>query len=69
MKKMTLVTLLLTGLYLWPQLVKAETLVIPGTGASETLLKKLAVSFNRKTPEHNVEIPPSVGSNGVLIHY
>jgi phosphate transport system substrate-binding protein len=42
----------------------AEQLIIPGTGACEILLKELAKEFNAEHPEHEVVIPPSVGSTG-----
>ena len=41
-----------------------ETLEIPGTGACEILLGKLAEEFNRVNPGDAVSIPPSVGSSG-----
>lgn len=44
--------------------VHAETLVIPGSGASETLLTQLAVNFQRQYPKDQVQIPPSIGSSG-----
>ena len=46
------------------QPVKAEVMEIPGTGANEFLLKKLAEAFNRENPGDTVVIPPSVGSSG-----
>lgn len=42
----------------------AETLEIPGTGAVQILLNKLAAEFNQSNPEDNIVIPPSVGSSG-----
>lgn len=56
--------LLVTGISLYPQLTKAEALIIPGTGACENILKKIASSFNKQNTLHRVEIPPSVGSSG-----
>ena len=44
--------------------VKAETLEIPGTGAVEILLTKLAVEFNTLNQGNRVVVPPSVGSSG-----
>jgi phosphate transport system substrate-binding protein len=44
--------------------VYAAQLVIPGTGANEVILKELAAVFNAENPEHEVIIPPSVGSGG-----
>ncbi len=43
--------------------IHAETLVIPGTGASEVLLKRVAEDFQRQYPQDRVQIPPSVGSS------
>jgi len=39
-------------------------LEIPGTGASEILLKKLAIAFNETSPGDVIKVPPSVGSTG-----
>lgn len=44
--------------------VHAETLVIPGSGANETLLTQLAADFQRQYPKDQVQIPPSIGSSG-----
>jgi phosphate transport system substrate-binding protein len=44
--------------------VHAETLVIPGAGTSEVVLKHLAEGFQRQYPQDQVQIPPSVGSAG-----
>lgn len=42
----------------------AKPLAVPGTGACETVLTKLAAAFNVQNPEHPVSIPPSTGSSG-----
>jgi phosphate transport system substrate-binding protein len=43
----------------------ANTLVIPGTGACEALLRDLAIAFNaQKGQGQEVQVPPSVGSSG-----
>jgi phosphate transport system substrate-binding protein len=42
----------------------AEPLAVPGTGACETVLTKLAAAFNAHHPEHPVSVPPSSGSTG-----
>ena len=42
----------------------ADQLVIPGTGANEVILQELAAAFNAENPEHEVIIPPSIGSGG-----
>ena len=42
----------------------AETLVIPGSGSNEVLLRDLAAVFNSQHPGQEVIIPPSVGSVG-----
>lgn len=39
-------------------------LVIPGTGDSQNLLRKLAQLFSRNHPGYTVEIPESIGSGG-----
>jgi len=44
--------------------VLAGQLVISGTGANEVILKELAAAFNAENPEHEIIIPPSVGSAG-----
>lgn len=44
--------------------VYAEQLIIPGTGANEVILQELAAAFNSENSEHEVIIPPSVGSGG-----
>ncbi len=62
-------TIIYTVLILWVtclsvQPVKAGIMEIPGTGANEFLLKKLAEAYNRENPGDAVLIPPSVGSSG-----
>jgi len=42
----------------------AEPLAVPGTGACEIVLTKLAAAFNAHNPEHEVSVPPSTGSTG-----
>lgn len=61
------IALLVCGLLAWqaPGLA-AETLVIPGTGSCEAILKDLAGAFNATHPGKEVVIPPSVGSRGGL---
>jgi len=44
--------------------VLAEQLMIPGTGASEVILRELAAAFNAENPGSEVIVPPSVGSGG-----
>ena len=46
--------------------VLAETLEIPGTGAVEILLNKLAIEFNKVNQSDRVVVPPSVGSSGAI---
>jgi phosphate transport system substrate-binding protein len=41
-----------------------RVLVIPGTGDSQNLLRKLAQLFGRNRPGFTVEIPESIGSGG-----
>lgn len=43
----------------------AETLVIPGTGDSQFILRKLAAAYMRAHPQDGeIEIPDSIGSSG-----
>ena len=42
--------------------VLGKQLVIPGTGASEVILRELAAAFNAENPGSEVIVPPSVGS-------
>ena len=51
---------------LWGGGVGAETLVIPGTGACEAVLKGLAAAFNNQNPGQEVMIPPSIGSGKAI---
>lgn len=44
----------------------AETLVIPGSGSPEHVLKVLAEAFNRAQSAHQVNVPPSIGTAGAL---
>jgi phosphate transport system substrate-binding protein len=46
--------------------VMAETLEIPGTGASEVILKELALAFNGKYPGQEVLISRSIGSKSAI---
>lgn len=55
------------ALLLWvgaPAAGGAETLAIPGTGDSQTLLAVLAKGFEATHPGVRIQIPPSVGSIG-----
>lgn len=47
-------------------LAAAGTLTIPGTGASEAVLRALAGAFNAQNPGNEVLIPPGIGSRGGL---
>jgi phosphate transport system substrate-binding protein len=44
--------------------VSAAVLAVPGTGACETVMKKLAKAFNERNPIHKVAVPTSTGSAG-----
>lgn len=44
--------------------VAAETLVIPGSGSMQALLRDLAGAFNKANPGTVVEIPDSIGTGG-----
>lgn len=41
-----------------------DTVVIAGTGDSQSLLRLLADSFMEQYPQHTIEVPDSVGSGG-----
>lgn len=43
---------------------RPRVLVIPGTGDSQILLRKLALLYTKKRPQFTVEIPESIGSGG-----
>lgn len=43
--------------------VRADILEIPDTGACEVLLRAVAAAFNAKNPEHQVIVPPTIGSS------
>ena len=45
---------------------KAETLTIPGSGASEYVLNVLAKAFNSQQTQHRVVVPPTTGTAGAL---
>lgn len=42
----------------------ANTLVVSGTGDSQTLLRSIAVLFEEKYPGNSVKVPESIGSGG-----
>lgn len=42
----------------------AETIVIPGSGSSQSLLRELAAAFEKANPGVKIEIPESVGTGG-----
>jgi len=46
--------------------VTAETLVIPGSGNPEFILRELADGYNARQTRHRVIIPPSIGTSGAL---
>jgi len=56
-----LVTGVLCGLPSWGE---AEVLTIPGTGACESVLRSIAVSYERANPMAKVVIPSSIHSEG-----
>ncbi len=64
MKKFSFLTAAVLFLFFCTASAKAETLEIPGTGAAEILLNKLALEFNKSNQDNKVVIPPSVGSSG-----
>ena len=63
---MTKMFLVLAGLFFCSgtPAVDAETLVIPGTGACEVILKELAVAFNARHSGQEVVVPRSIGTGG-----
>lgn len=44
----------------------AETLVIPGSGNPEYILRELANDYNARQSRHRVIVPPSIGTSGAL---
>jgi phosphate transport system substrate-binding protein len=44
----------------------AETLIIPGSGNPEYVLRELAQAFNSQQKQHQVIIPPTTGTAGAL---
>ncbi len=55
---------MLTGVLLYCTAAGAETLIIPGTGACQNLLSKLAQEYTKITPGQEIQILPSIGSGG-----
>jgi phosphate transport system substrate-binding protein len=60
----TIFLFVIVGINLTAISVFAEQLIIPGTGASEVIMQELANAFHAENPEHEIVIPPSVGSGG-----
>ncbi len=58
-------TLCLTMLAFMP-VASAETLVIPGSGNPEYILKELANAYNHQQTRHRVVVPPTIGTSGAL---
>ncbi len=56
----------LTALMIAAGDVRAEDLVIPGSGNPEHLLKQMAKAFNARQSQHRVLVPPSSGTAGAL---
>lgn len=42
----------------------AETIVIPGSGSSQSMLRDLAAAFQKSSPGVKIEIPDSIGTGG-----
>ncbi len=57
--------LCLTSLAFMPA-ARAETLVIPGSGNPEYILRELANAYNNRQSEHRVIVPPTIGTSGAL---
>jgi len=49
---------------LCPFIRAEETVVVCGTGDSQSLLRRLATEFERKNPGIKIEVPESIGSSG-----
>jgi len=64
MKKTIMILVLLELIFSGGRAGQAETLIIPGTGACEIVLKDLAKTFNAQISGHAVIIPSSIGSGG-----
>lgn len=45
---------------------RAETLVIPGSGNPEYILRELAYAYNTQQAQHRVIVPPTIGTAGAL---
>lgn len=52
------------GLALAAPALWAQALTVPGTGACEVLLRKLAAAFMAAHPGMELQVPPSIGSTG-----
>ena len=63
MKRKIFLVAMLTIVCVWGGALRAKTLVIPGTGACEVVLKALAADFNSQNPGQEVVVPPSIGSS------
>jgi phosphate transport system substrate-binding protein len=63
MERKIFLAAMLTITCIWGGVLRAETLVIPGTGACEVVLKVLAADFNSQNPGQEVIVPPSIGSS------
>jgi len=42
----------------------AETIVIPGSGSSQSMLRELAAAFEKQSPGVKIDIPDSIGTGG-----
>lgn len=58
-------TLCLTVLVFMP-VASAETLVVPGSGNPEYILRELANAYNKYQTRHQVVVPPTIGTSGAL---
>ena len=45
---------------------RAETLVIPGSGNPEYILRELARAYNSQQNQHRVIVPPTIGTAGAI---
>ena len=58
-------TLCLSLLAFMP-VASAETLVIPGSGNPEYIIRELANAYNKHQTQHQVVVPPTIGTSGAL---
>ena len=55
---------IILSFYFFSVFAKSDTLLIPGSGSPEAILKKLAAAYNSTHPGDIITIPPSTRSAG-----